>query len=920
MSGASPGGGHPGRGNSPSKAQASRPTLGSNAQVVSKADASPKVVSDGKKAQNGSSSTSSKKDEAVKVQKVTEQGKAMAVGKKVPVKQSASQGKQSEGQLGEIQKKSTGEKLNGGKQPAAQEVPSPSSGVQLTPSRQRRTSLERQTLQENLQQKHVVASMAGSGRTRSQSGGSSKSAVEPGATKPAVVKVKETSGFKHPGTLLKAGSQEETPCAPELQVAEEIPGLVKRLGELQQHKDLLQKQIEMGYNVKAANPGGDHTFCDQTLNMLGIQLAKVVTDMDCVLEKMGPLAETYRNQELFMAHKQDSAGSSSDIVPGGPQKPVRPVLQPASFCFQKGQMLQPQQPAADPKQQHVMQIPAGVPQVSECPAQQPAEDSKQQHGLHFPAEGLQVSECQAQQLGSGHVPVITDGAQQGSDAGDNRAVSGGLGAWGSTVYLVDAAQSDNDIDVDDNNVHDNVCDFPPLISSTQGVAAPPAADLHPVSQPNVTPHGPPSNAWSRGAPSFTSGTNYTGQAFKRRNVVRFRHRGAKEDLPDRRFVIRELLCHQMGFVPVSILAVINLPDRQGYDVSFKLMSDLDRFWSSFPKFRDSEGWSKFSFIPISKPDTVTVNVIFWNESVPPQDIVVWLRRHCDLVSDLTKSRDSDGIWTGGWRVLVKLSQCNNITAHLPNSFFIGRERGVYFYPGQPRKCFKCGKAGHLANTCTVVKCSLCGEVGHLAADCQNIRCNLCGKIGHPHRDCPDAWHNICKDFPDEDLVAGAEILEEAALLSGEILTRPEVHQGSTQLTPEQQGSEREQGSMEVVPQGQRSQEGITSVLPSVSEEYSNNQKRKKKDKASRKPEGYDTGQGAGKKFQSSAGVMVVSNRFDVLSESDGDFEDDLKRIDAECDRDVEDCPPPKRKPLPEGTRVESEMETGGEQNNSDSDL
>ncbi|CAJ0931722.1 unnamed protein product [Ranitomeya imitator] len=409
---------------------------------------------------------------------------------------------------------------------------------------------------------------------------------------------------------------------------------------------------------------------------------------------------------------------------------------------------------------------------------------------------------------------------------------------------------------------------------------------------------PPSNAWSRGAPSFTSDANYTGQAFKRRNVVRFRHRGAKEDLPDRRFVVRELLCHQMGFAPVSILAVINLPDRQGYDVSFKLMTDLDRFWSNFPKFRDTEGWSKFSFIPISKPDTVAVNVIFWNESVPPQDIVVWLWRHCDLVSDLTKSRDSDGIWTGGWRVLVKLRQCNNITAHLPNSFFIGRERVVCFYPGQPRKCFICGGKGHLANTCTVVKCSLCEEVGHVAADCQNIRCNLCGKIGHPHRDCPDAWHNICKDLTDEDLVTGAEILEEAALLSGEILTAPEVHQGSTQLTPEQQGSER---SMEVVPQEQQSQEGITSVLPSVSEGNSSNKiKRKKKDKTSRKPEKYDTGLGARRKVQSSAGVMVVSNRFDVLSESDGDFEDDLKRIDAECDRDVEDCPPPKRKPLPEG--------------------
>ncbi|KAM9296251.1 uncharacterized protein PAF06_017153 [Gastrophryne carolinensis] len=236
------------------------------------------------------------------------------------------------------------------------------------------------------------------------------------------------------------------------------------------------------------------------------------------------------------------------------------------------------------------------------------------------------------------------------------------------------------------------------------------------------------NAWSRGAPSFSPGLHYTGQAFKRRNVVRFKNKGAKEDLPDRRHVIRELLCNQMGFTPADILAVINLPDRQGYDISFKLMASLDRFWASVTKFRGAEGWDQFILIPVSKPGTVSVNILFWNESVPPQDIVIWLRRHCDMVFDLTKCLDDDGIWTGGWRVLVKLRQHSNVTLHLPNSFFIGRERGVCFYAGQPRLCFKCGKAGHVAGVCTVVKCNLCGEIGHTSAMCTNVRCNLCGQM------------------------------------------------------------------------------------------------------------------------------------------------------------------------------------------------
>ncbi|KAM3936202.1 uncharacterized protein RB166_003323 [Leptodactylus fuscus] len=342
------------------------------------------------------------------------------------------------------------------------------------------------------------------------------------------------------------------------------------------------------------------------------------------------------------------------------------------------------------------------------------------------------------------------------------------------------------------------------------------------------------NAWSRGAPSFASNSNYTGQAFRRRNVVRFRHGGAKEDLPDRRFVVRELLCTQMGFVPTDILAVINLPDRQGYDVSFKLMSDLDRFWANLTRLRDTEGWDKFSFIPISRPDTASVTIVFWNEAVPPQDIVIWLRRHCDLMSDLSKNRDEDGVWTGGWRVLVKLRQQNNITQHLPNSFFIGREKGICFYAGQPRRCFKCGKAGHVASVCSMVKCSLCNEMGHVSATCQNIRCNLCGRIGHPHRDCPDAWHNICKDSPDEDLLAAADDIqeEEEALLSGSVVTEaePQPHTGDT--TQDQAESGPIETTMEVVEQVVQ-----PSVVVSSPARSSNNNKRRKKDKASRKPEG-----------------------------------------------------------------------------------
>ncbi|XP_069623260.1 zinc finger CCHC domain-containing protein 3-like isoform X2 [Ranitomeya imitator] len=293
--------------------------------------------------------------------------------------------------------------------------------------------------------------------------------------------------------------------------------------------------------------------------------------------------------------------------------------------------------------------------------------------------------------------------------------------------------------------------------------------------------GSSGNEWSHGSP-FSSDTSDTVQALKRRNVVQFRHRGAREELPNRSFVIRELLCNQMGFRPTNIFALISLPDRQGYDVSFKVRSQLRHFWANFFKFRDVDGWNKFRFIPISKSDTVSVTINLWNEAVPPQYIVIWLQRHCDLMSDLTKDRDADGIWTGGWRVLVKLRQSQNFTHHLPVSFYIGREKGICFYAGQPRECYKCGRTGHLASACaySVVKCSLCGEVGHAKAKCWNVQCILCGQIGCSQRDYPDSWHN--EDLP----VAAEDLEEEEALLLGSVL-RPE---------PQSESSDSAQGARE----------------------------------------------------------------------------------------------------------------------------
>uniref|UniRef100_A0A6I8R5W1 CCHC-type domain-containing protein n=1 Tax=Xenopus tropicalis TaxID=8364 RepID=A0A6I8R5W1_XENTR len=125
----------------------------------------------------------------------------------------------------------------------------------------------------------------------------------------------------------------------------------------------------------------------------------------------------------------------------------------------------------------------------------------------------------------------------------------------------------------------------------------------------------------------------------------------------------------------------------------------------------------------------------------------WLKRQCQVLSPLKRIYDEEGFWIGGWKVQVRLHSHLHVQKHLPNSLFLGKDRGVCFYVGQPRVCFKCGSNRHLAGKCTVQKCAFCGEVGHPSKDCVTIRCNLCLKLGHAHRDCPDAWHNVQKQCP-----------------------------------------------------------------------------------------------------------------------------------------------------------------------------
>ncbi|MBN3303057.1 ZCHC3 protein, partial [Amia calva] len=126
------------------------------------------------------------------------------------------------------------------------------------------------------------------------------------------------------------------------------------------------------------------------------------------------------------------------------------------------------------------------------------------------------------------------------------------------------------------------------------------------------------------------------------------------------------------------------------------------------------------------------------------DVEVWLRRHCEIVSESKRVNDEDGVWTGArrWqvRLQVKVATIGGVR-HLPSTVVLGANRGLVFYHGMPKLCRNCGALGHLAAACTVIKCKVCGGE-HLTRACKQERaCNLCGGGGHLFRNCPSSYAN-----------------------------------------------------------------------------------------------------------------------------------------------------------------------------------
>ncbi|OCT56817.1 hypothetical protein XELAEV_18004346mg, partial [Xenopus laevis] len=172
---------------------------------------------------------------------------------------------------------------------------------------------------------------------------------------------------------------------------------------------------------------------------------------------------------------------------------------------------------------------------------------------------------------------------------------------------------------------------------------------------NVAPPPPP-NAWNRPlnrvrVPGVQN--NITGPVFKQKNVIRLRWQGDKEQMPSRDVIAKEMLLKQSTLTPAGVRVYIKFSDTE-YDIVFKTSQALEFFWQDYDSFKYAGLWESFRVISITKPETKKVTILFKNDCVPPEDILIWLRRHCKVLTPLKKDIDNNGYWSGGWCTNVEL--------------------------------------------------------------------------------------------------------------------------------------------------------------------------------------------------------------------------------------------------------------------------
>ncbi|MBN3298540.1 ZCHC3 protein, partial [Amia calva] len=208
---------------------------------------------------------------------------------------------------------------------------------------------------------------------------------------------------------------------------------------------------------------------------------------------------------------------------------------------------------------------------------------------------------------------------------------------------------------------------------------------------------------------------------------------------------RSVLQRDLGFAPSELNCLMKLPGpRDVFEVSFKNPQVLESFCSIYREKKNCMPLSDFVVKALTDREVKIITVQFFNEAVAEYDVEVWLRRHCEILSESKRVMDEDGVLTCArqWQVCLQVEMAAiGGVHHLLSTTVLRANRGLVFYHGMPKLCRNCGALGHLAIACTVIKCKICGREDLTRACKQERACNLCGGGGHIFRNCPSSYAN-----------------------------------------------------------------------------------------------------------------------------------------------------------------------------------
>lgn len=220
------------------------------------------------------------------------------------------------------------------------------------------------------------------------------------------------------------------------------------------------------------------------------------------------------------------------------------------------------------------------------------------------------------------------------------------------------------------------------------------------------------------------------------NTLRFLLKNPEEQWTRKKFVHEVMF----GLLGLSLEEILCLEDHQKKGLFDLTLRTEELCWEKKAAYEEAvtELKEKFELEPIFLLEWRIFFVKMNSAQVPLEDIKRVLEERLILKGELVKTCDSDGVWNK-WRKVYgrfKKIRARGEELFLKPVIFVGPNKGIVRYAGQPEVCYKCSNMDHKAAECNALVCRNCNGVGHLSKDCpEKKRCNLCGEEDHLYRDC-----------------------------------------------------------------------------------------------------------------------------------------------------------------------------------------